>query len=249
MKKIAFIIVLGCIANWAIAQTAHRLLRDGNGAYEAEDYATAAEKYYKALEKDPDNINGKFNLGNATYQTNGYDEAIQHFSAAAELAKDEQTKADAYYNLGNALFQKAKQEQGKGLEKSVEAYKKSLRLNPKDIDTKKNLALSQRLLVQQQQQKQQQQQDKKDQDQKDKDKKENQQKNDDQQKNDNQQQNDQQKNEKQQDQNEKQQQEQAKDLSKEEALELLKIMDEEEKKVQEKMRRAKGSGKKPEKDW
>ena len=248
MKKIAFILVFSFLGNLIIAQSAHSLLRDGNSAYESEEYSAAAEKYYKALEKDPDNITGKFNLGNATYQTDGYDEAIQHYSSAAELAKDNQVKADAYYNLGNALFQKAKEDQGKGLEKSVEAYKNSLRLNPKDLDTKKNLALSQRLLVQQKQQQQKQQQEqnkeKKDQDEKDK-----QEQSDDQQQNDDQQENDQQQNQKQQDQNENQKQQEAKDLSKEEALELLKIMDEEERKVQEKMRRAKGKGKKPEKDW
>ncbi len=239
MKKTLFILVLCFISQLIFAQTAHKLLREGNKAYKEDDFAKAAEDYYKALAKDPSNIKGKFNLGNATYKNDGYDEAVRHFSSAAELAKDNQTKADAYYNLGNSLFKKAQAEEGKGLEKSVEAYKNSLRLNPNDMDTKKNLALTQRLIqMQQQQQQQQQQQEDQEQEQEKQEQQEQQE----------QQQQQQQQNQEQQEEQE-QPQEQPKDLSKEEALELLKIMDDEEKKVQEKMRKAKGNGKKPDKDW
>ena len=239
MKKIFLTSIILCIAHLAFSQSAHKLLRSGNDAYEDEDYAAAAEDYYKALEKEPDNIKGKFNLGNATYKTDGYDEAIQHFSAAAELAKDDKIKSDAYYNLGNAHFQKAQAAKGEGLEKSIEAYKKSLRLNPSDMDTKKNLALTQRLLQRQQQQQQQQQQQK---DQENQEQKEEEQQQQEQQENQSQQNQDQQE-------QQPQEQEAAKDLNKEEAMELLKIMDDEEKKVQEKLRKAKGNGKKPLKDW
>ena len=239
MKKIIFILIISFISQWTFSQTAHKLLREGNKAYKEDDFAKAAEDYYKALAKDPSNIKGKFNLGNATYKNDGYDEAVQHFSSAAELAKDNQTKADAYYNLGNSLFKKAQSEEGKGLEKSVEAYKKSLRLNPNDMDTKKNLALTQRL-IQMQQQEQQQQQQQEDQEQ---------QEEQEQQEQEEQQQQQQQQQSQQQKEEQEQPQEQPKDLSKEEALELLKIMDDEEKKVQEKMRKTKGNGKKPDKDW
>ncbi len=240
MKKIIFVLVLSILSQWAFSQTAHKLLREGNKAYKEDNFAKAAEDYYKALAKDPSNIKGKFNLGNATYKNDGYDEAIQHFSSAAELAKDQQTKADAYYNLGNSLFKKAQVEEGKGLEKSAEAYKNSLRLNPNDMDTKKNLALTQRLIKIQQQEQQQQQQDQNQEEQEE-------------QKQEEQEEQQQQQEEQQQQQQKKEEeqspQEQPKDLNKEEALELLKIMDDEEKKVQEKMRKAKGNGKKPDKDW
>ncbi|MDG2419516.1 MAG: hypothetical protein P8M17_11025 [Saprospiraceae bacterium] len=201
-------------------------MREGNKAYKEDNFTKAAEDYYKALAKDPSNIKGKFNLGNATYKNESFDEAIKHFSASAELAKNQQTKADAYYNLGNSLFKKAQAAKGEGLEKSVEAYKNSLRLNPDDKDTKKNLALTQRLIqMQQEEQKQQQQQQDENQEEQNEEKQEQQQE------------------------GKQQPQDQPKDLSKEEALELLKIMDDEEKKVQEKMRKAKGNGKKPDKDW
>ena len=242
MKKIIFVLMLSFISQWTFSQTTHKLLRKGNKAYKEDNFAKAAEDYYKALAKDPSNIKGKFNLGNATYKNEGYDEAVQHFSSAAEFAKDQQTKADAYYNLGNSLFKKAQAEEGKGLEKSVEAYKSSLRLNPTDLDTKKNLALTQRLIqMQQQEEQQQQQEDQEEQEEQEQEEQEEQQE---------EQQDEQQQQDQQQEQDEeKKSQEQPKDLNKEEALELLKIMDDEEKKVQEKMRKAKGNGKKPIKDW
>lgn len=243
MKKIIFVLMLSFISQWTFSQTTHKLLREGNKAYKEDNFAKAAEDYYKALAKDPSNIKGKFNLGNATYKNEGYDEAVQHFSSAAEFAKDQQTKADAYYNLGNSLFKKAQAEEGKGLEKSVEAYKSSLRLNPNDLDTKKNLALTQRLIQMQQQEEQQQQQQEDQEEQEEQEQEEQEEQQDEQQ--DEQQQQDQQ----QEQDEEKKSQEQPKDLNKEEALELLKIMDDEEKKVQEKMRKAKGNGKKPIKDW
>ena len=243
MKKIIFVLMLSFISQWTFSQTTHKLLRKGNKAYKEDNFAKAAEDYYKALAKDPSNIKGKFNLGNATYKNEGYDEAVQHFSSAAEFAKDQQTKADAYYNLGNSLFKKAQAEEGKGLEKSVEAYKSSLRLNPTDLDTKKNLALTQRLIQMQQQEEQQQQQQEDQEEQEEQEQEEQEEQQEEQQ--DEQQQQDQQ----QEQDEEKKSQEQPKDLNKEEALELLKIMDDEEKKVQEKMRKAKGNGKKPIKDW
>ena len=156
-----------------------------------------------------------------------------------DIPLDQETKSNAYYNLGNAFFKKQE------MEKSIESYKNSLRLNPSDPSTKKNLALAQRIVKQQQQQQQQQQQDQNQENQKQEEKE-----------NPNQQQQQQQQQgqqppeeaEEKEKEKEKEQQEE-KDLNKEEAMELLKIMDEEERKVQEKLRKAKSSNEKPIKDW
>ena len=237
MKKITFLLFF-CLSGVAIvAQSAHQFLRDGNSAYEQKEYSEAAEKYYKALEKEPNSIKGKFNLGNAVYQKDGYEEAIKHYSSATQIAPDDQTKADAFYNLGNAFFQQSKTNDSKkeeSLNKSIEAYKNALRLEHTDANSKKNLAIAQRnlRLIQQQKQPQQNQQQQ--------EKKEEQ--------NEEQPQQNQQGQEQQQQQENKESQ-QPKDLSKEEAMQLLQIMDDEEKKVQEKLRKAKATNKKVEKDW
>ena len=62
--------------------------------------------------------------------------------------------AEIYHNVGNIGMQ------SKEYAKSVEAYKQSLRLNPKDDETRYNLALAQKLLHDQQQQQDDKKQDK-----------------------------------------------------------------------------------------
>ncbi|TAK33265.1 MAG: tetratricopeptide repeat protein [Saprospiraceae bacterium] len=229
-----FLIWLLFVPVCLMAQPAHSWLRKGDSAYGRKNFSKAEDSYRRALEKKRTN-EGTFNLGNAIYRQERYDESAKHFEATAEAATGNQLKAKAFHNLGNAHF--LNKEYGK----SVEAYKKSLRLNPTDFDTKKNLAmaLQQMKLQQQQQQNQQNQQNQQQKDQQ------------------NQQHKDQQQN--QQDQqpgqpqtpNQKQQknQEQPEDLSKEEARQLLQIMDQEEQKVQQNLRKGQTREKKVTKDW
>jgi len=263
MKKIIIFILLGFMTQFCEAQSVHKLLRKGNKLYEDEKYDEAAEKYHKALEKEQTNVKGKFNLGNASYASEDYDAAIEQFSAAAELADDDAVKANSFYNLGNSYFKKAKEIQddsgelgfgeseGKDQEafkQSMEAYKNALRLNPNDDNAKRNLALAQRYIrrkqqqQQQQQQKENQQQQQQNQQQQEEQQQENQNQNQQQQ-----QQSDAQK--KQQKSNEGEGEKTPKELTKEEAMELLKIINNEEKRVQEKLRKDGARGKKLEKDW
>jgi Ca-activated chloride channel homolog len=209
------------------AQSAHSWLRKGDSEYSGKDFSKAEDSYRQALEKKR-TAQGTFNLGNAIYRQERYDESAKHYEAIAEAAKDEQAKANAFHNLGNAHF--LQQEYGK----SVEAYKDALRLTPRDLDTKKNLAMALHQLKLQQQQQQQQ----------------SRQQNDRQQNNQQQDQQDQQPGQPQQpNEQQPQNQEQPQDLSREEARQLLEIMDQEEKKVQRKLRKAQAKRKKVTKDW
>jgi len=204
------------------SQSAHSWLRQADKSYEIEDYPAAEDNYRRALEKDK-SAKGTYNLGNSTYRQERFDEAAKHYEATAESAKDRPTKSKAYHNLGNAYFQK------KEFDKSVEAYKNALRQIPSDLDTKRNLALAlQQLKQQRQQQQKDQQQQSKNEDQKQDDQKDQQQ---------------------QQQQKSSDSKEQPQDLSKEEASKLLEIMDREEQKVQEKLRKAQSKPTKPKKDW
>src|SRR5690606_9665159 len=58
----------------------------------------------------------------------------------------------AWHNIGNALLQK------KELEKSMEAYKMALRINPEDDETRYNLAVVQKMIQDQEQEQEEQQQ-------------------------------------------------------------------------------------------
>jgi Mg-chelatase subunit ChlI len=130
-------------------------------------------------------------------------------------------KSASLYNLGNSLLMANK------VEESIDAYKGSLKLDPKNVETKYNLAYAQDLLKKQQEQQQQQQQNNQDQD------KQNQDQNKDGQNQDKQEQKDQQ----QQQQQQKQNQEQG--ISKEDAERLLKALANDEKNIQEKVKLAK----------
>ncbi len=277
MKFCSILIGLIFLANTTFAQSAHGHLRNGDASYKSENFTTAEEHYRKALEKDGNSEKGKYNLGNAIYQQQRYDEAVKHYSEAALLAKDDELKAKAYHNLGNAHIYNAQNKQQdpeaqddamEDLKSAVEAYKNALRLNPKDMDTKNNLGLTQQVLKQiqqQQEQQQQQQQGEPSDDEQDQDQQQQQQEQQEGESQENQQQQQEGEQGEEQEQQQQQQQEgeqgeeqeaqgaeeaEEKDLNKEEARKLLEIMEDEERKVQEKLRKAKTkNAKHPDKDW
>jgi Ca-activated chloride channel family protein len=126
----------------------HRLLREGDRLYREKAYEQAAERY-KTAEDKQSSTQGSYNLGNTYYQQGDYARAARQFEQAAEAASRAEDKARAYYNLGNSYYQQQQ------LDKSIEAYKQSLRLQPGDAQAKNNLAVALREQQQQQQQQQQ----------------------------------------------------------------------------------------------
>jgi tetratricopeptide (TPR) repeat protein len=143
-------------------QSPHKNLRQGDKYYYQNNYVQAEEAYRKALQDDEKSVNANHNLGNALYNQERYEEAVKYFENAAITSTNEAEKADAYHNLGNAYLSQVptveKPEQGQEvLQKSIEAYKQSLKNNPNDDATRYNLAYAQNLFRQLQQQQQQQQ--------------------------------------------------------------------------------------------
>ena len=209
----------------------HMDVREGDQAYTKGAFQDAEIKYREAnqIQKKPETT---YNLGNSVFQQERFDEAIKHFQDAAKDAVDNSVKAKAFHNLGNAFLA------NENLEDGVKSYIESLKLNPDDMETKKNLTMALQKLQQQQQQQQQQDQQQQNQ--------EEQQEPQEPQQQDQQQQQQQSEQDQQQD---AQPQEQKRDLSKEEAEELLKIIEDEDQKVQEKLRKTTGNKKKPKKDW
>lgn len=223
------------------AQQDKKSIREGNEYYRQQQYDEAAEAYQRSLGNGGANglesVVGNFNLGAAWYKQQKLDDAVQQFTDIAESASDKSLKAKAYHNLGNALLESQK------LEESIEAYKQSLLNNPKDDETRYNLAYAQEKLKQQQQQNNQDQnknQDNKDQNQDQEDQQNKDEKNKDQENQDNK---DQQKDQDQKDQDKNdQQQSQPGQLSKADAERLLEAMNQEEKNTQEKLKKKKGTG-------
>ncbi|MDE5702820.1 MAG: tetratricopeptide repeat protein, partial [Bacteroides sp.] len=171
-----------------------------------------------------------YNLGNTLMLQNKLQEAMEQYVAATKMEKDKSKLAQIYHNMG-VIFHS-----GKDYAKAVEAYKESLRNNPKDDETRYNLALAQKMLKEQEQNQQNQDQNQ-DQNQQDKEKEQDKQ--------------DQNKQDKQnQDQQQQPSQPQDNKMSKENAEQLLKSVMQDEKDVQDKVKKQQViQGGRLEKDW
>jgi Ca-activated chloride channel family protein len=212
------------------AQTDKKYVRKGNREYDKSKYSDSEISYRKAIDQNKQYPDAVFNVGDALYRQNKFEEAGKQFAESSDQNVDKVKKSAGLYNMGNALLKANK------LQESIEAYKNSLKLRPNSKEAKYNLAYAQDLLKrQQEQQKNQKDQDNKDQNQ-DKNKQD---KNKDQQKDQKDKNKDQQK-----DQNKNQDQKQQEkpqngEISKEDAQRLLNSLANDEKNVQEKVKLAK----------
>ncbi len=129
------------------AQKAERnYIRKGNRAYKDSTYVNAEVNYRKAIDANPASAVAMYNLGNTLMQQNKLQEAMEQFVTATKMEKDKNKLAQIYHNMG-VIFHA-----GKDYEKAIEAYKESLRNNPKDDETRYNLALAQKMRKDQQNQ-------------------------------------------------------------------------------------------------
>ena len=225
-SKYILFAVFALLAAGAFAQKAERdYIRKGNRFFNDSVFVDAEVNYRKALEANPKSTVSMYNLGNTLSQQQKFKEAMEQYVAAGKIEKDKMKLAHIYHNMG-VLFQA-----GKDYGQAVEAYKMSLRNNPKDDETRYNLALAQKLLKDQQQNQQNQDQN---QDQNE-DKKEDQDKQDQQQQNQDQQQ---QQDDKKQDKTQEQQPQQQEQMSKDNAQQMLDAFLQDEKDTQEKVKKA-----------
>ena len=228
------------------SQKEKMVLRDGNDSYQSGKPMEAANYYKKSLKEKQDYYKANFNLGDAYYKTAEliktgkiktpnprmtpdsaanlvYNQAAEQFEVVAKSVSNADTIQKAWHNYGNAKLMQ------KSYEDAILGYKKSLKLNSKDEDTRYNLAYAQKQLAEQQ--KNQKKDDKKDQDKKDK--------------------KDDQKDKKEQKKDQEKQEAPQPQMSKEQAEKMLNALKNDEKKMQA-LRKKKGDpGQKVkvEKDW
>ena len=229
IRKYVLITVLLIIFASLNAQTDKKFIRKGNREYDKSKYSDSEISYRKAIDKNKQSPDAVFNVGDALYKQDKFEEAGKQFIESTNENDDRIKKSAGLYNLGNSLLKANK------LQESIEAYKNSLKLHPDNREAKYNLAYAQDLLKIQQEKQKKQQQDKDKQDQ-NKDKKK-----DDQKKDQNDKNKDQQKDQKD-NQDQKQQEQPGKqEISKEDAQRLLNSLANDEKKVQEKVKLAKAT--------
>ena len=150
MKKILTFIFLISLCFSSQSQNKKQLIREGNKLYNDSSYNLSEMQYRKSLEKDQDYFNASFNLADAIYKQERYEESSSLFDALKDNAKNNIDLAKINHNLGNSLLKENKTDQ------AIEAYKNALRQNPTDEDTRYNLAYAQKVKKQEEQQKDQQ---------------------------------------------------------------------------------------------
>ena len=122
------------ISSVSFAQSARSLINEGVDLYHKGKAVDAEVNFKKGLEKEANSFTAKFNLGDAYYKQERYDEAIKSYQSALAESKTNAQKAEIYHNIGNTLLKDKK------LDESIEAYKQALKLNPLDSETKYNLS-------------------------------------------------------------------------------------------------------------
>ena len=220
----------------SFSQDKVELLNKGNKYFQEGDFEKAEHYYKQSLETDNKYYKANLNTGHALFRqafsliqqqdTSGLkkcSEAELFYNNSTELTKNKNEKAESLYNLGNSQLL------GQKLEKSIESYKKSLRLISENMNAKHNLALAQYLLNKKQENQKDSKEDKKEQENKEEEEKK-----------------DQSQENKQKDQSEEKKEE----LSKEEIEQILNALEREEEEVQEDLQKKKiTGGNKLLKDW
>lgn len=142
MKKILFIILLFFIsASLPLsAQTDRREVRAGNRKFSKGDYAESEIDYRKAVLKDSLSIAGQYNLASALYKQGNFDEAAGSLAKIGEKAAETPYASDYFYNEGDVALQR------KDYAAAVKAFRESLLLNPSDLDAKENYLYAKEML-------------------------------------------------------------------------------------------------------
>ena len=113
---------------------------EGNKKLSENNFIAAEVDYRMAISESPENAVAPYNLGNAYYNNETYNEAFGRYKEAGETASSKKEKHKAYHNMGNVFMKR------KDYAKAVESYKEALRNDPKDEETRYNLALAKEML-------------------------------------------------------------------------------------------------------
>ena len=126
--------------NILYGQAERRFIREGNKLYQKEQFDESELSYRRALEKDKDSPQARFNLGNSLYKQERYDESQRFYGELIDEIDDPANRSRVLHNFGNSLLKSGQ------IEQSIEAYKEALRNNPEDAETRYNLAFARNLL-------------------------------------------------------------------------------------------------------
>lgn len=122
-------------ANPKKVQMANDLIYEGNNLVES-DFIEAEKEYRKAISKAPSNAVGTYNLAHAYYNSGHMDEALYRNLETAKNSTEKSERHAAFHNIGNILMERNE------CKEAVDAFKNALRNDPTDDETRYNLALA-----------------------------------------------------------------------------------------------------------
>jgi tetratricopeptide (TPR) repeat protein len=140
MIKKVFLSILLVFSLAITAQEKDALLPKANEDFAAKKYADAEANYRISHSKFPRRTVASYNLGNAIYRQNQFSESKIAFANALKNIKTRPQKHKAFHNLGNVFMKE------KNYSQAVEAYKNALRNSPEDEETRYNYALAKKML-------------------------------------------------------------------------------------------------------
>ncbi len=110
--------------------------------YHEGDFKKAIQFYESILKKNIDSNEAHFGMGSSLFKDKDSISAEKAFTQTLS-SEDNMLQSKAHFNLGNLYNHKQE------LEKSLTHYKKSIELNPKDLDAKWNYELTKKMINQQ----------------------------------------------------------------------------------------------------
>lgn len=122
------------------AQVDKRDVRAGNRQYRKGEYKEADIDFRKALVKDSTSVPANYNLASTLFRQNNYEEAGKMMEKIKDSAPLTAKASDYHYNDGDIALAR------KDYAGAVEAFRKSLLINPDDLDAKENYIYARKML-------------------------------------------------------------------------------------------------------
>jgi Ca-activated chloride channel family protein len=123
----------------------NKILRTAEEELGENDFSSAEASYRKAVSKNETSTPARYNMANMYYGKEKPAQATSRYKQAAKVAETKDEKHEVFHNLGNSYMDQKKYAE------AIEAYKNALRNNPKDEETRYNLALAKKMLEKKQQ--------------------------------------------------------------------------------------------------
>ena len=122
------------------AQEKDKMLPKANEDFVSKNYVDAEANYRISKSQFPNRTVASYNLGNSIYRQNQFAESKFAYANALKNIKTRSQKHKVFHNLGNVFMNE------KDYTQAVEAYKNALRNNPSDEETRYNYALAKKML-------------------------------------------------------------------------------------------------------